>query len=448
MTQRRKDEGAAAVNRLADHRQDSAVAEIAALARPLRTPDDLDPLVDRLADARVVLLGEASHGTAEYYLWRAALSRRLIAERGFSFVAVEGDWPDCFRVNRWVKNRADHELTAVDVLSRYERWPRWMWANEEVASFLAWLREHNAGSGAGVGFYGLDVYSLWESMHAVIGYLEKQRPEALKTAREAYACFEPYGEDPQLYARATRMVPTSCEDEVVALLADLRRHAGALDGDPEAGLDAQQNAAVMAGAERYYRAMVAADAQSWNIRDRHMADTLDRLLAHHRQRAKAIVWEHNTHVGDARATPMAGHGMVNLGQLVRQHRAVEGVAVVGFAGHRGSVIAADAWGDAAERMTVAPPDTHEALLHTALGEPAVLVFPDRRDTGWLAERRGHRAIGVVYHPEADEYANWVPTVMGRRYDALCSFDVTEAVHPLHREGAHAGAEAEAWPTGQ
>lgn len=438
------------MNRFADDRQDRAAAEIAALAKPLRTPDDLDPLLDRIGDARVVLLGEASHGTSEYYLWRAALSRRLIAERGFSFIAVEGDWPGCFRANRWAKGRADRDLTAVDVLGRFERWPRWMWANEEVAAFLGWLHEHNERSKTGVGFYGLDVYSLWDSMHAVLDYLAKQRPEALDTAREAYACFEPYGEDPQLYARATRLVPTSCENEVVAVLTDLRRHAGSLDGDPEAGLDARQNAEVMAGAERYYRAMVAADAQSWNIRDQHMTDTLDRLLAHHGPRAKAIVWEHNTHVGDARATPMAGRGMVNVGQLVRRRHEADGVVVVGFAGHRGSVIAADAWGTAAESMTVppAPSGTHEALLHTTLAEPSVLIFPDRRETGWLAERRGHRAIGVVYHPEADEYANWVPTVMGRRYDALCYFDETEALHPLHREAAHPGAEQEAWPSGR
>ena len=438
------------MNHFASDRQGGSDAGIARLAGPLRTPDDLDRLLERIGNARIVLLGEASHGTAEYYLWRAALSRRLIAEHGFSFVAVEGDWPDCFRVNRWAGDRADRDLTAVDVLGRYERWPRWMWANEEVAAFLGWLREHNERSGADVGFYGLDVYSLWDSMHAVIDYLAKQRPEALDTAREAYACFEPYGQDPQRYARATRLVPTSCEDEVVAVLADLRRISGTLDEDPEAGLDARQNAEVMAGAERYYRAMVAADARSWNIRDHHMADTLDRLLAHRGPRAKAIVWEHNTHVGDARATPMAGRGMVNVGQLVRQHHEADGVVIVGFAGYRGSVNAADAWGTAAECLTVppAPRGTHEALLHEALGEPSVLVFPDRRDSGWLAESCGHRAIGVVYHPEADEFANWVPTVMGRRYDALCFFDDTGAVHPLHRESAHPGAEQEAWPSGR
>ena len=289
-----------------DERNEQTAAEIQAMAGPLRTPDDLDPLIERIGSARVVLLGEASHGTAEYYLWRAAITRRLIAEHGFSFVAVEGDWPDCFRVNRWVKNRAGRGLRAVDILDRYERWPRWMWANEEVAGFLAWLREHNAESGADVGFYGLDVYSLWESMDMVIDYLSHYRPEALDAATAAYSCFEPFGEDPQsyAYAQARSLVPASCEQEVVALLADLRRGAASPPeypaenpgDDPEAELDARQNAEVMVGAERYYRAMIGTNANSWNIRDRHMTDTLDRLFAHHDARhdarapnAKAIV---------------------------------------------------------------------------------------------------------------------------------------------------------------
>lgn len=430
---------------------DFGVSEIQAAAVPLRSPDDLDPLLERIGSARIVLLGEASHGTAEYYLWRAAITRRLIAEHGFSFVAVEGDWPDCFQVNRWVKNRADRDLSAVGVLGLYDRWPRWMWANAEVASFLGWLRKHNESTGSDVGFYGLDVYSLWESMHAVVDYLSESHPEALDTAKAAYSCFEPFGEDPQRYAHAiaTGLVPASCEQEVVALLGDLRSRAASSGGDPEAELDVRQNAEVMVGAERYYRAMIRADEQSWNIRDRHMADTLDRLLAHH-DAGKAIVWEHNTHVGDARATPMAGRGMVNVGQLVRERHGRQGVVVVGFAGYEGHVIAAEAWGSAEERMPVprAPDGSHEQLLHQALDEPSLLVFPENSGAAWLNLRRGHRAIGVVYHPEADRYVNWVPTVMGLRYDALLYFDTTEALHPLHHESTHPDAEQEAWPTGK
>jgi erythromycin esterase-like protein len=428
-----------------------ALTDIRSMARPLRTADDLDPLLDRIGDARLVLLGEASHGTDEYYHWRAALSRRLIAEHGFSFVAVEGDWPDCFRINRWVKNVADPGLSARGVLGEFARWPRWMWANEEVAGFVDWLHDHNASTGADVGFYGLDVYSLWESMHVVIDYLTSEHPYALDAAREAWSCFEPYAEDPQAYAYATRLVPASCEDEVVELLAELRRHAGTPDEDPEAVLNARQNAEVLVGAERYYRAMVRADAQSWNIRDHHMADTLDRLLAQHGPAGKAIVWEHNTHVGDARATSMARNGMVNVGQLARERHADLGVVLVGFAGHHGGVIAADAWGESPRRLPVpsAPDGSHEQLLHDALGEPSLLVFPAAdSQPAWLTETRGHRAIGVVYHPETDRRGNWVPTVMGRRYDALCSFDSTEALRPLLREPAQRGVEQETYPAGQ
>jgi erythromycin esterase-like protein len=432
-----------------------AVAGIRALSRPLRTADDFDPLLERIGQARIVLIGEASHGTAEYYRWRAELSKRLIAEHGFSFVAVEGDWPDCFRVHRWAADRAEpreSRLAARELLTGFGRWPRWMWANEEVAEFVDWLREHNARTGDGVGFYGLDVYSLWESLEIVVGYVADQYPELLPHARRAWTCFEPYDGDPNAYAYATRMVPTTCEDEVVALLTGLRR-AAVPDGDPDAALDARQNAEVLAGAERYYRAMVRADARSWNIRDHHMADTLDRLLAHHGPTAKAIVWEHNTHVGDARATPMADRGMVNVGQLVRERHGEAAVVAVGMAGHHGTVMAADDWGATPRVLPVpeAPEGSHEQLLHEALGEPSLAVFPPAdasHASSWLTRPRGHRAIGVVYRPEYERFGNWVPTVMGRRYDALCYFDATVALHPLRTEPAQPDAEQETYPTGQ
>lgn len=424
--------------------------EIRSLARPLRTSGDLEPLLDRIGAARFVLLGEASHGTAEYYGWRAAITKRLIVERGFSFVAVEGDWPDCFRVNRWIKGRTDRDRSARQVLGDFERWPTWMWANEEVATFTEWLREHNRTTGHDVGFYGLDVYSLWDSMHAVLSYLGDQQRDALAAAHQAYRCFEPYAADPQRYAWATRLVPTSCEDEVVELLIELRRRVGRLDGDPEGALDALQNAEVLAGAERYYRTMVRADAESWNVRDCHMADTLDRLIAHHGWSAKAIVWAHNTHVGDARATDMAGAGMVNVGQLARERHERDGVVLVGFGGHHGSVIAADEWGGPLRRMPVpvAPPGTHEQLLHDGWGTTGLFVFPTHVDGNWLRTRRGHRAIGVVYRPSGDEYGNWVPTILGRRYDAFCYFDETSALHPLHAEFAQRQAEQETFPWNQ
>jgi erythromycin esterase len=230
---------------------------------------------------------------------------------------------------------------------------------------------------------------------------------------------------------------------------ETRRNAiASTDGDR--AFDARQNAEIVVGAERYYRAMVGADSNSWNVRDVHMADTLDRLAQHHGPTSRAVVWEHNTHVGDARATPMSGAGLVNVGELVRDRHGGEGVVVVGCSGHRGEVVAALAWGDVERRMPVppAPPGSHEALLHEAVGAPALLVFPDRRDGPWLAARRGHRAIGVVYEPAHDATANWVPTVMGRRYDALLAFDETAALRPLHREVPVSGVEEEAFPSGQ
>jgi erythromycin esterase len=420
--------------------RDRVLEEIAGLARPVTDPDDLDPLLDRIGDARFVLLGEASHGTAEYYVWRAEITRRLIEERGFSFVAVEGDWPDCFDVNCWVKDRADQRSSAEEVLSRFDRWPTWMWANREVVAFAEWLRDHNRCTGAGVGFYGLDVYSLWESMDRVTGYLMEHEPDAVDAATTAASCFEPYREDPQRYAFAARLVPSSCEDAVIGLLSDLRGRT-ARDGMDESEFDALQNAEVLAGAERYYRTMVRGDATSWNVRDCHMADTLDRLAAHHGSQAKAIVWEHNTHVGDARATDMATAGMLNVGQVVRQRHWSDGVVLVGFGGYEGSVIAAPAWGSPMRRMPVPPaqPGSHEDLIHEVTAEPTLFVFPTRdRETAWLGTRRTHRAIGVVYHPERDPRGNWVPTVLGGRYDAFISFAHTRALTPLHAEAPATG----------
>jgi erythromycin esterase-like protein len=422
--------------------------EIRSLASPLHDPTDPDRLLDRIGDAHFVLLGEASHGTANYYEWRAEITKRLITEKDFSFVAVEGDWPDCFAVNRWVKGRGDQDRNAREVTGSFERWPTWMWANEEVAAFADWLRDHNLTNGTMVGFYGLDVYSLWESLHEVMGYLSEHQPDALDAARAAARCVAPYGEDAQRYAWSTRLVPEGCEAEVIELLGEMHRVRSVHDHDPEAELDALQNAEVIAGAERYYRTMVRADNESWNVRDCHMADTLDRLVRHHGRHAKAIVWEHNTHVGDARATDMAAAGMVNIGQLARERHEDEGVVLVGFGGHHGSVIAGDAWGAQMRRMPVPPAreGTHEDLLHQArITNQSLLVFPERRDTPWLGARRGHRAIGVVYDPHRDRFGNWVSTVMGRRYDAFCSFYDTQALHPLHLEAVHAEGEFETYP---
>jgi erythromycin esterase-like protein len=431
----------------------SLIDQVRSLARPLGGPGDLDPLLEFIGEARYVLLGEASHGTAEYYSWRAAISLRLIAEKGFSFIAVEGDWPDCYRVNRYVKGLDDAGENAREVLHAFERWPTWMWANEEVVALVEWLRRHNDGrpDGEKAGFYGLDVYSLWESLYAVMGYLHRVDPAALPAAWRAFRCFEPYGEDVQEYARATRFVPNSCEDEVVALLQELRRKARDYPADGrEAHFAAEQNALVLRDAEAYYRTMVCGGPDSWNLRDRHMTETLERLMRHHGPHAKAIVWEHNTHIGDARFTDMAEEGEVNVGQLVRERHGDEGVVLVGFGSHRGSVIAGRRWEAPMERMPVPPAreGSWEDVLHRAGEGDKLLLLAPAPPTSEQLRPRGHRAIGVVYRPEYERYGNYVPTVLPRRYDAFLYLDATRALRPLHEvQPREQGEVPETYPSG-
>lgn len=423
--------------------------------KPLATPADLDPLIDQIGDARYVLLGEASHGTSEFYRWRADLTKRLIRERGFSFVAVEGDWPDCYRVNRYVRGMPDSGDSAREVLHAFERWPTWMWANQEIVEFADWLRTWNSRRApeAQTGFYGLDVYSLWDSMQAVMEYLERMDPALAREARTAYRCFEPYAEDVQEYARATAIVPTSCEDEAVAVLRALRSQAPAFKEDgPEGYFNAEQNALVARNAEVYYRTMVRGGPRSWNVRDNHMVETLDRLVAHHGSHAKAVVWEHNTHIGDARFTDMARTGMFNVGQLARQAHGEEGVVLVGFGTHRGTVIAAEEWGAPMERMRVpsARQGSVEDLMHRAIEGDALVCFDGTQDGGiaGLDEPLGHRAIGVVYDPTHEQWGNYVPTILPRRYDAFLFVDETHAVNPLHMPVRVDGEPPETYPTGQ
>jgi erythromycin esterase-like protein len=327
-----------------------------------------------------------------------------------------------------------------------------MWANEEILALADWLHDYNWGlpEERRAGFYGLDVYSLWNSLYQVIGYLRKTHSRALEAARGAIRCFEPYGEDPQRYARATMWVPESCEDEAVELLRETLADVPAAEGDGrDAKFAAGQNAYVVKNAEAYYRAMVRGGPESWNIRDRHMADTLDRLLKHHGPDAKVIVWEHNTHIGDARYTDMADDGMVNVGQLVRHNVGTRNAVLVGFGSHRGSVIAAKEWEAPMEVMHVpeARQDSWEDLLHRAGENDRLLIFGGGAASRAVAEPRGHRAIGVVYHPEIESYGNYVPTVLPKRYDAFVYLNHTRALHPLHLKARHAGEVPETFPTG-
>jgi erythromycin esterase len=420
-------------------------------ALPLRGNDDLDPLMERIGDSRFVLLGEATHGTSEFYTWRAELTKRLIREKGFTIIGVEGDWPDCFRVNRYAKGRSGAGKTAEEVLHAFNRWPTWMWANREVCRFVEWLREFNERKSEGekAGFYGLDVYSLWDSMREVVNYLNRVDPSAVAGAKRAYNCFEPYAEDEQEYARATALVPTSCEDEAVAVLATLRAKAKSYKEDGREGFfDAEQNALVARNAERYYRAMVRGGPESWNVRDHHMVETLERLVAHHGPSCKAVIWEHNTHVGDARFTDMARHGMVNVGQLVRREHAEDGAVIVGFGTHRGTVIAGAEWGAPMERMRVpaARPKSFEAEMEASGAGDSLLIFEHGKVPG-LEEPIGHRAIGVVYDPDHERWGNYVPTIMNGRYDAFIYIEETHALDPLHMPVATEGLVPETYPSG-
>ena len=408
----------------------------------LNTSKDLDALLRDIGDKPVVMLGEASHGTHEYYTWRTAISKRLIQEKGFSFLAVEGDWPDCYKINRYIKGYKPARLTYSggdggdsinDVLHNFDRWPTWMWANWEVAALAEWLRKYNQPLAADkkVGFYGLDVYSLWDSMYAMVNYLETEDPQAAATVKKAIKCFEPYRENEQAYARYS-LTELSCRDKVLDLLREIRMKAQFLDGDREAGFNTEQNALIAVNAEKYYRSMMGFDNESWNVRDTHMMETLDRLLNFHGDNAKGIVWEHNTHIGDARATDMKRAGMINIGQLAREKYGEEKVYLAGFGSYKGSVIAGEEWGASMQEMQVPPArlGSVEEYLHNKKSGNCYLLFSEEEDKKF-ENKLPHRAIGVVYNPDNERYGNYVPSFISQRYDAFIFIDETRALHPMH-----------------
>lgn len=429
--------------------QQKAIGEIRNKKLPLENETDLDPLLERIGDARIVMLGEASHGTHEYYTWRVRITKRLIEEKSFDFIAVEGDWPDCYRINRYVKGYTQEE-NAREVLHHFERWPTWMWANWEIAALSEWLRERNKNQlrQARVGFFGLDVYSLSESMDAILDYLKKNDPQAYALAKQTARCFEPYlGDNGRDYALASRMVPELCENQVIDLLLEIQKRRPMYDHDYENAFSTEQNALVAVNAERYYRAMVKGGGASWNVRDSHMQETLERLLDFHGPESKAIVWEHNTHIGDAGATDMADAGMYNIGQLARQRWGKEKVVLVGFGSYEGSVIAGGEWGADMEVMQMPEGMTGswEWLLHEAGNDNKLLLMDDFQNTPGLQQKIGHRAIGVVYDPE-NERGNYVPSVVPERYDAFLYIDRTTALHPLHIQ-PHGGQIPDTYPFG-
>jgi len=448
------------MSRLLEQQIRGADEGIARAAHPLRrAPGDFDPLLERIGDARVVLLGEATHGTHEFYRARAELTRRLIEEKSFDIVAVEADWPDAYRVNRWVRG-AGHDTDAEEALRGFKRFPTWMWRNADMLDFLGWLREHNDRVPPGrprVGFYGLDLYALYASIAAVVEYLEQVDPELATHARNRYACFDHFGEDSQAYGYAAELGLTSgCERDALQQLLELQRRAADLakrDGriPEDEFFFAEQNARLIVNAEAYYRSMFGKRADSWNQRDRHMAETLDALLRHFAakaQPARAVVWEHNSHVGDARATQMGAAGEWNVGQLARQAYGGEAV-LVGFTTYDGTVTAASDWGAPAERKRVRPalPGSVEALFHET-GIDRFLLMLDDDSLDALDVPLLERAIGVIYRPQSERVSHYFTTHLRQQFDAVFHHDHTRALEPLERTVAWDEGEApETYPYG-
>ena len=442
-------------------RGEDPLAVVRERARPLHgDPAQYDYLVDGIGDARVVLLGEATHGTHEFYRERAFITRRLIVEKGFTAVAVEADWPDAYRINRYVRGTgADEE--AVQALSDFGRFPTWMWRNADVLDFVGWLRSHNETQPADkrVGFYGLDLYSLRASMQAVLVYLDKVDPEAARVARRRYACFDQFGEEMQAYGYAASLsLYASCEQEVITQLLDLHRQRTAYASrDGRVAADdffyAEQNARLVTSAEEYYRTMFRGRADSWNLRDGHMADTLEELiqfLDRTNRQARVVVWAHNSHLGDARATEMGERGELNVGQLVREKYGA-GAVLVGFTTYAGTVTAASEWDGPAHRKQVRPAQagSYERLFHEA-GIPRFLL-PLRTDLelqSALAPPRLERAIGVLYLPQTERASHYFRARLSAQFDFVLHFDQTRALEPLDRNALwDAGEVAETFPSG-
>jgi erythromycin esterase-like protein/predicted phosphoribosyltransferase len=430
-------------------------------AQPLTgSARDYDTLIDALGGARLVLLGEATHGTHEFYRERAAITERLIAEKGFAGVAVEADWPDAYRINRYVRGVGGDE-EAIDALADFARFPTWMWRNADVLDFVGWLRAHNDVMPADqrVGFYGLDLYSLRASMEAVLAYLTKVDPEAARRAQRRYACFDHYGEELQEYGyAATYGLAPPCERDVVAQLTELhRQRADYASRDGRVAADdfffAQQNARLVTSAEAYYRTMFKGRADSWNLRDRHMAETIRELLSYlgnTRAGARLVIWAHNSHLGDARATQMSEIGELNVGQLVREEYGND-AALVGFTTNTGTVTAASDWAGVAHRKQVRPalPGSYERLFHEAgIGRFVLRLRGDSEVEAALAAPLLERAIGVIYAPETERRSHYFYARLPEQFDYVLHFDQTRAVEPLERTvGWEAGEVAETYPSG-
>ncbi|NPC54126.1 erythromycin esterase family protein [Caenimonas soli] len=422
-------------------------------------PSDYNTLLDLIGNSRLALLGEASHGTKEFYRERIRITQRLMTEKGFTAVAVEADWPDAWRVNRYVRGLSD-DADATAALAGFKRFPAWMWRNTEVRDFIEWLREYNAGHGRQkqVGFYGIDLYSLFSSMQAVLEYLDRTDPEAARRARARYACFDHAKEDSQAYGNGASIgLSASCEDEAAEQLREMNRLAANMPATRGLERDevfcAQQNARLVRNAEVYYRNMFRGRVSSWNLRDSHMMETLRALDGHlgaSGTPAHIAVWAHNSHLGDASVTELGEIGEWNVGQLARDHYGGDAV-LVGFSTHRGWVTAAAEWDEPPQRKRVRAglAGSWEDVFHQT--GAARFLLPLRGNTSLrplLSERRLQRAIGVIYRPETERQSHYFHTRLADQFDAVIHLDQTSALEPLDRGHVWANPEPpETYPSG-
>jgi len=419
---------------------DDAVSWIRSRALPLSTGNDLESMIEIAGERKLVLTGEASHGTREYYAWRDTISRRLIEDHGFNFIAVEGDWASLYELNRYVKGMSGAASGAAAVLENLDRWPLWMWGNEEIVALAEWLRSYNEGlpEDKRVGFYGMDVYDEFRSKDEVLAFFETHNTGLYDQARQYYDCFSPYGRDSWEYAQSVaRGIGEECSDPAAAVFALFEEHRG--DLKEVAGDEyyfAKQNARVVKNAEKFYRKSVTRqDASAWNSRAGHMNTTVNHLLDLYGEDARGIVWAHNTHIGDARFTEMQQFRQENIGQMARLEHGPENVFLIGFSTYQGEVKAGAQWEGAMQKMEVPPArqGSIEAVFEsTGMDAFHLLLDDDDRTHDGFMEPMGNRAIGVVYDPRNDHQQNYVNTVVPMRYDAILFFRETEALTPLIR----------------
>lgn len=416
-------------------------------------PSDYDRLLAAVGQARFVLIGEASHGTREFYRERAEITQRLILERRIDAVAVEADWPDAYRLHRYVTGHSS-DVHAAQALEGFERFPAWMWRNTEVVRFAHWLRNHNLSSGSQVGFFGLDLYSLFRSMAQVLEYLDQVDPPAAQRARARYACFDHVREDSQAYGYGASLGLTrSCEAEVLEQLRDIHRRSAQTEPQISQLFDAQQNARLVRNAEAYYRSMFGGRVASWNLRDSHMLETVQALQSHlgrPGRPARLAIWAHNSHLGDASATEMGARGEWNLGQLLRQQYGQD-VFSLGLSTYTGTVTAASDWDEPAQRKRVRPglAGSWEDLFHQADADRFVLVLRGNDRLAQLTRaQRLQRAIGVIYRPETERHSHYFMTCLPAQFDAILHMDHTHAVEPLDKGPVWVSAEVpETFPSG-